>query len=69
MPPKAAKGCNVTLPLSGVEVHRQRVGLALGLRDLHKSYREIRQILNLSGPDEARRLCAKGRRLRGEEGN
>lgn len=48
-------------PLSGKEVCAERVKLA-GFLSRHYSAHCIRQILNLRGPDEARRLVAKSRR-------
>lgn len=51
-------------PLSAVEVHRARVDLAHLLHGTGHSFRSIRQVLNLSGPEEARKLVAKGARVR-----
>lgn len=53
-------------PLAGRELHEQRARVALMLsvagmtRPL--SFREIRQVLNLCGPDVARRLVATAKR-------
>ena len=64
---RSARLRKTCFPLSGRKLCEQR---ALTAWMLHMagmtrplSHREIRQVLNLSGPDVARRLVAKGRRL------
>ncbi len=50
-------------PLSAKQVSDQRALLCLNLFKLGTSFRELRQIFNLSGPDRARDYVAKGKRL------
>lgn len=49
------------LPLNSQDICHHRAVLALRLRNAGQSYRAIRQILNLSGPDRARGYVAKAR--------
>ena len=50
-------------PMSAKEVSDARSLLCLKLFKLGTSFRELRQIFNLSGPDQARNYVAKGKRL------
>lgn len=47
-------------PLTASQVLQYRADVACKLRRGGFSFREIRQILKCSGPEEARRLVAKG---------
>ena len=49
------------LPLTTIQIGRHRALLALKLHNAGQSFRAIRQILNLCGPDRARGLVAKAR--------
>lgn len=63
---RSAKRRKTCFPLSGRAVGEQRMRLAWMLHTVGMTrpltFREIRQVLNLSGPEEARRLVAKARR-------
>ena len=58
-----AKRRKTLFPMPGRDLHFAKACAALRLDALGYTAREIRQIMNLSGPDQARGLVAKGRRL------
>ena len=55
-------------PLTPRQVNRERAALAHWWREKGFTFAEIRQLLNLSGPDAARRLVAQAERRYQREG-